>query len=343
MNKEGKMKRLIGIILAIALLSNFSLSAGNAQGDAEVSKGPAPVIKSGVEHITLNKDNTLNINDVFYGNVTGKLAQKAKTLDARLPSGDPLYLVINSPGGDIDAGLEMIEILSNLNRPVHTINIFSASMGFQAAQGLGERLVTQNGTLMSHKARGGFYGEFPGQLDSRYEYYKRRIARMDAKAVERSNGKLTAKSYADLIENEYWCDGQDCVDRGVADRVVTAACDKSLEGTNSVILTEYIDQGYVVQITGDYDVCPVNSQQLSFQIYLNGKPLFVRDFAKSTTTMDKASKNVKDPLFGDLLSFTDKTEQSVASQLSAEQLFEINQRAQAFIREHTERRVVKGY
>src|ERR1035437_1026903 len=83
------------------------------------------------EPVTLTLDNTIAINDVFDGHSVSQIIKKARELDARTPSTDPLDLVINSPGGSIEDGLELIENLSNLKRPIITISLLSASMGFQ--------------------------------------------------------------------------------------------------------------------------------------------------------------------------------------------------------------------
>lgn len=181
--------------------------------------------------IVLTKDNVLSLDGEMDDEGMAKLAVQARAMDSRLPSNEPLYLVISSPGGSIDAGLELISNLKTLNRPVHTISIFSASMAFHTVQGLGTRYVLETGTLMSHKARGGMQGEIPGQFDSRYAYHLKRILKLDEKVVARSNGKQTVESYTAAYANELWCDGQECVDKGLADEVIPVTCDKSLEGT----------------------------------------------------------------------------------------------------------------
>lgn len=230
--------------------------------------------------IILTKDNSVTMNDEIDYDTTAKLLLEVKQLDARLKSKEPIYLVLNTPGGSIDAGIEMVERLKHINRPVHTISLFSASMGFQTAQGLGTRYVTTDGTMMSHKARGGFSGEFPGQLDSRYSYYLKRVARLDANVVKRTNGKHTTKSYANLIENEYWCDGQDCVDQGFADSVATATCDKSLDGTKTETLKLFFF-GNRITVNLVSDACPLNTGIVDVDISVNGVKLF-RDNDKET-------------------------------------------------------------
>jgi len=184
--------------------------------------------------LTLTSDNNLIMDSVFTSEAVAGILIKAQELDSKLPSAEPIYLILYSPGGSIQAGLELIDGLKALNRPVHTITLFAASMGFQTVQGLGKRYITHFGTLMAHKASGGFSGEFPGQIDSRYVYYLKRLAELDRIAAARTGGKLSPESLRSLYENEYWVDGFGATEKGLADEVVTVKCDQSLVGTRTV-------------------------------------------------------------------------------------------------------------
>jgi ATP-dependent protease ClpP protease subunit len=253
-------------------------------------------------NIVLTKDNTIVMNNFFDSESVAIVAAKARELDAKIPSTEPMYIILDSGGGSIEAGIELIENLNSLNRSnINTLTLFSASMAFQTVQGVkGQRLLLENGTLMSHKARGMFYGEFPGQLDSRYQHYLKRVQRLDSKAVARTAGKQTDKSYSEAIAVEMWCDGEECVKLGYADSIVSASCDQSLKGSSLSTVDKFIYFGHTIEIVESHSNCPVITGALSWNILVDGQPLFSTDISvaflppklPTTTSYYDYNKNV---------------------------------------------------
>ncbi len=280
-----------------------------------------PLTLMASETVVLTKENTLTLNSDFSFEEVAKLTAQAREMD-KSESSDPIFLVLNSPGGYIDAGLEMIENLKGFKRPIKTITLFAASMGFQTVQGLGDRLITTNGTLMSHKARGGVFGEFPGQLDSRYKHALTRVEKMNKVAVARTNGKQTLESYNNLIENEFWCDGQECVDAGFADKIVMAKCDNTLVGTEWKPYDRFLFRGAVIEIVLKMDVCPLNTSHLDYNILIDGEPLF----------KNLSDKNTRDTWY-----------ESPLSKLDAEKTFELKSKVEESLKKSTQKRVIYGY
>lgn len=218
------------------------------------------------KEIKLTADNTAVLRRSFGSDSVTKLKEDLLKLDANLKSGYPIYLVLYTPGGSIQKGLELFEFIKGMNRPVHTITIFAASMGFQTVQHLGERYILNYGVLMSHRARGGFYGEFGGglsQLDSRYGMWLKRIDMMDKVTVERSNKKQTLKSYRGAYDNELWLNGPEAVDGGYADAVVTASCDSTLLGKDSQ--TEETFDFFFFRIRALFSGCPLLTSPLNVE------------------------------------------------------------------------------
>jgi ATP-dependent protease ClpP protease subunit len=273
------------------------------------------------QDIKLTADNSIVLRSPVFEPQTSFVVKAAKDMDAKLPSGYPIYLVLDTPGGSIEDGLRMIGALQHLNRPVHTVTVFAASMGFQTVQGLGQRYILDKGTLMAHRARGFFFGEFPGTLDTRFAYYSKRVEQMDLQDVKRTNGKQTLESFRRLIQNEYWCDGADCVASGFADAVVNASCDASLAGTVEE-LEKFMFFGARVEITYKYAACPLVSGVLDFDIHINGQNAFrtPEDRKTGTSSWDRLSSDLK-----------------------PEQLDAIFKQVQVRVKERTDRTNVRAY
>jgi ATP-dependent protease ClpP protease subunit len=225
--------------------------------------------------VILTESNTLQMNAYYDSDSVAQVIQRAIELDVALPAGEPLFLVINSGGGYISAGLDMINALNGLNRPVHTVTMYAASMGFQTVQGLsGDRLLLDTATLMSHRARGGFFGEFPdGNLDSRRKFWLSRMMSQDIKVVKRNKLLKSVKRYRQLIANEFWCEGVGCLKTGFADKIVKAKCDSSLKGTK-MVHTNFVIQGYPLVLEQEYSKCPLQPYVLSWNVYLQGRPIW---------------------------------------------------------------------
>lgn len=326
---------LRGALLSLLVVSLSAASANEKKPETSAAS------KTSAGKIVLTSDNVVVLDTDFNEFSTANLAQVAKSLDAKLPSGEPLYLVIDSPGGLIDAGLNLIENLNALNREVHTISVFAASMGFQTVQGLKKRYVLENGTLMSHKARGGFSGEFPGQLDSRYSYYLKRVNRMNEKAVKRTNGKHTLQSYANLIENEYWCDGEDCVKEGFADAVAAPSCDQSLNGTRNSLVDKFMFMGHTVEIFFKKSACPINTGVLDVLIFIDGEKLYQTDLNKEVIAK-KEEKTNKSTSYLDFYS-SSSTPKTALTGLSLETVINLQKLVETKVNDVTNRRVIKGY
>ena len=114
---------------------------------------------------------------------------------------------------------------------------------------------------MSHKASGGFRGEFGGgnsQIDSRYGLWLRRLGMMDQQTVDRTNGKKTLKQYQSEYDNELWLNGDEAVRNGYADEVVSVKCGQSLAGVNSKNIRYF---GFNLKLS--FDNCPIRTYPVS--------------------------------------------------------------------------------
>lgn len=245
------MKKLLGIVSATIVIALFMANTS------------ASTVASG-DNIVLNENNIATLNDEVSGQSVGEVISGIRGLTKK-DSKEPLYLFLDTPGGSVQSGLELIEATRGVNREIKTITLFAASMGFQIAQNLGERLILKNGVLMSHHARGEIAGEFggqdPSQMQNRLDFWKERVQNLDEITVERTKGKQTIESYQKSYENELWLTGKKAVEQGYADKVVTVSCDKSLNGTRSKSIN-FLG----MDISYDLDKCPLNTAPMNVRM-----------------------------------------------------------------------------
>jgi len=183
--------------------------------------------------IVLTEKNSVSINQPITSSFISKKTVEVLNKAAKLPIGSDLYLVLNTPGGEVFAGMLFVDTLKSLHVKVHTITIFAASMGYQFAQHLGQRYIITTGTLMSHRAAvGGVGGQINGELNSRVQFFTDVSNVIDAISAKRVGQSLEA--YQKSIINELWVVGADAVAKGHADDLAQVSCDKELaEGTKS--------------------------------------------------------------------------------------------------------------
>lgn len=181
-------------------------------------------------------------------------AQKAlfKLVETRGSSAYPLYLVLDSPGGSIMDGLDLINAIQSIPH-LNTITIFAASMASAIVEHLpGERLIAKNGTLMFHRAKGGVQGQFEdGELESRLAFYKSIVRGMEQVNADRMGKSLEA--YKAAVVNELWLYGQQAVDYKAADRIVAITCSQELRDSSTVVR----EASFFSVINVSYSGCPL--------------------------------------------------------------------------------------
>jgi len=266
---NSKMNKIVITILlglGVVLIPHNSISQGKSSPDLTPT-------------VTLTSKNLLVLSGEVDGETTSAVISRAKELcevsqvQKLFGKRPKLKLFINSPGGGIQPGLEMIEALRGTGCQIDTITTFAASMAFQIVQNLDDRLVLKNGVMMSHHAAGGFEGSFggakPSQLDSRYQFWLDRIRELDEQTVSRTKGKQTYESYLKEYDHEMWLTGTKSVQEGYSDEVVLVKCDSSIQGTSKHSL-DFMG----IAISYELDNCPLNTAPMNISMLLpQGKEL----------------------------------------------------------------------
>lgn len=225
------------IIILSLFFSSYAFGAGydfdksknvsNAP-KASATYGETFKVESG-DTLALDDNNSIILRGVITYSSVAPVIKKLVELSSKLPTNSVIYLFLDTPGGSIDAGEELIQVARSIPQEVKTITLFAASMGFITVQSLGERLVLSNGTLMSHRASMRLSGQVPGEFDTKYEFHKKDIKAINNRMAERLG--MSYEEYSQLIRDEYWVKGLDALEAKMVDKHVNVVCGKESLGT----------------------------------------------------------------------------------------------------------------
>lgn len=149
-------------------------------------------------------------------------------LDAQDPEKD-IYMYINSPGGEVIAGMAIYDTMQFIKSDVQTIVIgMAASMGSVLASSgaKGKRFILPNSQFMIHQPSGGAQGQQSDIAIAAEEIMKTR------KKLNQILADNTGQPYERLeqdTERDYWLDAEESVAYGLADKIMVNAADREIE------------------------------------------------------------------------------------------------------------------
>ena len=200
----------------------------------------------GNEVLVLEPENTVVLRGAIDSVVASDISYKL--LMANQSTSDIIYFVLDSPGGSISAGNQIIDAMNSLTKPVTCISMFAASMAHAILQNCNTRYTTPTGVSMIHRARGGFIGQFnDGEVESKLTFWRAIVQKMEIRNAERMGLKLD--EYKKLAANEFWCEGEDCVKTNFVDNIVSLRCSVEL------LQSEYTH--YSRRSSGTVSACPL--------------------------------------------------------------------------------------
>jgi ATP-dependent Clp endopeptidase proteolytic subunit ClpP len=252
---------LVGVILATALLVGFVAKSQSTAGTIE-----------------LNEDNVVTLRGPIHDGMAGALIAKVQAKAEALGTSKPLYLVIDSPGGSVASGLDIIANLKSIPN-LKTVTIFAASMGSGIVNGLpGERLGTENSISMFHRARGGIQGQFnDGELESQLNFWKGIVNKMEAQNASRMS--ISLEDYKRQVKDELWIHGSDNLTKKSLDTISSFKCTASLiKGTETIMVQTFF---------GDLAVTFSNCPLLTYPVEVGGREDAQDIFKKSYDQISK--------------------------------------------------------
>lgn len=160
--------------------------------------------------------------------VTGEINSQMSTsiiaqllfLDAQDPDKD-IYMYINSPGGEVIAGLAIYDTMNFIHADVQTITIgLAASMASVLASSgaKGKRFILPNSQFMIHQPSGGAQGQQTEIAIAAEEIMKTRKRLNDILA--KNTGQKLERVERDT-ERDHWLDAKQSLDYGLVDQIMT--------------------------------------------------------------------------------------------------------------------------
>jgi len=193
----------------------------------------------------------------FRGEVNDSSVSKAQLELARLnfqrgKATWPIYLVLDSPGGSVYAGMSFIEYAETIPN-LQTITIFAASMAAGIVEALpGKRNITRMGVLMFHRASGGFQGQFEtGELESQLAFWKSIVLQMEVTNSDRIG--ISLADYKAKAKDEWWMLGSSAVKQGAADSLIKIKCTQRLIDSREKMTVE----GFFSSVEYSFSKCPL--------------------------------------------------------------------------------------
>jgi ATP-dependent Clp protease protease subunit len=128
-----------------------------------------------------------------------------------------IELYINSPGGAMSAGFDLIDFIRQHYIPINTIGTGTvASMGVSLLLGGNKKYITPNTHILVHQLRAGIQGKRNDMID-----YWKHIENIHKQTVAfiAANTKLNKSEVENMLKNETWLTAEEAVKHGFADEI----------------------------------------------------------------------------------------------------------------------------
>jgi ATP-dependent Clp protease protease subunit len=190
-----------------------------------------PLLVKKIERLNVDaKDLVFLVDEVNFSSMTAVIQQ----LNDRQKTSKEIFLLIDSPGGSVFDGNQIVTAMEASKVPVHTVCIgLCASMAAIIHQHGVKRLMFDRAVLMFHPAAGGLQGTLE-QMQSRLSMITRIVEKEDLYIAKRAG--ITFDDFKTKWLVELWIDGEDSVNQKFADGLVFI--DFLKKGTTQVVTEE---------------------------------------------------------------------------------------------------------
>ena len=167
----------------------------------------------------LVEDRIIYMGEEFDNDSCNRIVAQLLYLDSL--NHNPIRIYINSPGGSVIDGLAIIDTINFIKSPVYTICIgLAASMGavLLSCGEKGHRMVLPHSRVMIHQVSG-FTGGSLADMKIDLEQTKR--CEQDIYHILSNNLDKSYDEIVALCDRNNWFIGQEAIDLGIADKVLS--------------------------------------------------------------------------------------------------------------------------
>lgn len=132
----------------------------------------------------------------------------------------PLYLHINSYGGDLLAVMAVIDAIKNSKIPIHTIvEGVAASAGTLMSVVGHKRMMTENSYMLIHQLSTGMYGKME-ELEE--EMVNNKVFMDRIKKIYETHTLMKKNEISNALKHDLWWDSTTCLKKGLIDEIVSS-------------------------------------------------------------------------------------------------------------------------
>lgn len=207
-----KLKSLV--VTAFALLLSFT-AYGSDTTKVDFSK--KRTVKT--INLILPKEQTVVLRGVFTPQSVGQVMTKMKEIAATKKD---IYLVLNSPGGSVIDGEELISLIQTLKkvqgiRTTCVVESMAYSMGALTALYCNQTFMQKHSSIMFHSASYSVQGSAP-QIYQRVMFLTNFFDELNQDIANQMG--ITKEQYVALLSPEYWKTATEAAELGIVDGVV---------------------------------------------------------------------------------------------------------------------------
>lgn len=188
-----------------------------------VSMFSSTLFAGDIKALDLTPDNTIVLRDAVSQHSVSRVI-----LSLSVNKSKKIVLFLNSPGGDIIAGLELVNVIKSEiahGREIVCVADYAASMAFSIMQSCSRRLILDGGVIMQHQAS---FGVRDKLLNLREEMKLNEALALKLNKNDAARIGIPLETFQSKIANDWWMFSEEAVEQRGADEMVTAKCSAAL-------------------------------------------------------------------------------------------------------------------